>query len=208
MPNITELKRRIWITKKSRIEASERLKKKNDLYQWVSVYYSIVIVMLSIWNIKPVDNGGNINLGISNSSLLLLIASIALSLFSMFITSRNYQERYYNLKSNYIEIGKLYTKISQLENEDNNDSKQVLQIEQEYNNLLALVENHETIDFYRIIMKADEEREKLSEEKLKEIKWTIKKHDCMFFLSNAIFVLVPFFSPLLIRLLDFCMNLV
>ncbi|WP_108531949.1 DUF1240 domain-containing protein [Paenibacillus elgii] len=78
------------MTRKSRIEASERILKKHNLYQGLLVYYSIVIVAYSIWNIQPTNTEGRI----TEASLFLMIVSIIFSLFSLYVNQFHKSEPY------------------------------------------------------------------------------------------------------------------
>jgi len=190
---IEELLRNIWITRKSRIEASERLINKHNLYQLLIVYYSIVVVSLSIWDIHSTQP-------VSKSSLALLIASIILSLISMFVTSRNYQERYFNLKNCYIELYELYWELKKMKREDDYNSNLFYQVNQRYNCLLNYVENHTKYDYWRIMLTADQkEREQITKEQASEL----KRHDVKEKLINTAFFLIPTAILLLILLNPF-----
>ncbi|WP_242860440.1 SLATT domain-containing protein [Desulfosporosinus sp. I2] len=101
---IDSLLRKIWITRKCRIVASERLEKAELYAQFIFIYYSVILVCLSIWNLFPEHSN-------SALSLISVIASIGLLSVSLFITSRNYRNRAIALKSCYIKLDQLYTKL-------------------------------------------------------------------------------------------------
>lgn len=160
--NVKPLLRKIWITRKCRIETSERLNKKDEDFQKLSVYYSILIVALSIWNIQIKDNTLK-----DTSSLVILIISIVVALFSMFITSKNYKERYFDLKMNYIELNNLYNELLIIDNDnDSNNYKcnicKIEDISRRYNELLKYVENHSTYDYLKIMYNDSDERKELT----------------------------------------------
>jgi hypothetical protein len=158
---LKEFIRRLWITRKCRIVASERVKRENDLFQSLIVYYSIILVGLSIWDIQS-------NLKPSKSSLLILIASVTLSLFSTFVASKNYNERHFNLKNCYIELDKLYIRLKEIENQGVKTSTQIEDITEKYNNILKCVENHSELDYVNSMSQIPEEQEKISKEKISE----------------------------------------
>lgn len=186
---IDELLRKIWITKKCRIEASERLGNKDGLFQKLSVYYSILIVGLSIWNFQIID----VDLQ-KKSSLIILIASIALSLFSMFVTSKNYRERYFNLKNNYIELGNLYAELNNYKNVSILDENKFLEIYRRYSDLLKYVENHSSYDYYRVIMGDEKEKSKLTKQNIDDL----KSYSCKQGLITIAYIVLPLICMLVL----------
>lgn len=187
---LKEFSRKLWITRKCRIEASERVKKDNDLFQRLLVYYSIILVALSILDMQS-------KLNTSKSSLLILISSVALSLFSMFVVSRNYNERYINLKNCYIELDKLYMILKEMENSNNIDSEKLETMVDCYNNILKCVENHNEYDFIGFMLSVPEEQQKISVEKVKKY----KIYRCMITLRNISFFALPIIIIIVIMLL-------
>ncbi|MBK5261676.1 MAG: SLATT domain-containing protein [Peptostreptococcaceae bacterium] len=194
--DIEKFLRKIWITKKSRIIGSERLNRKDEFFQKLSVSYSIIIVALSIWNIQILNTELQ-----RKSSYVILITSIAVSLFAMFITSRNYKERYFNLKINYTELDILYTELENIKSIDNIEefNHKFLEISKKYNNLLMYVENHSTYDYLIIMSRIKkEEKSSLNKEQIKLLrnyKFTEKLCAILFVIVPpiAIFLLIKYF---------------
>lgn len=140
---IDSLLRKIWITKKCRIVASERLEKAELYAQFIFVYYSVILVSLSIWNLFPEHST-------SALSLISVIASIGLLCISLFINSRNYKNRAIALKSCYVKLGGLYSKLQILSSdilEMDVRKQSFLNIENNYLELLNNVENHSEFDY-------------------------------------------------------------
>ena len=104
-----KLLRKIWLTRKSRIILSDRLRSLNEFYSFLNIYYSIIIISLSIWNLD----------GSKESGILLLISSTSIGIYFVFINGKNYLERSIILRNHYIELGDLYSKL------DNNLTKRV-----------------------------------------------------------------------------------
>lgn len=186
--NIEEFKRKLWITRKSRIEASERLKKRHDFYQFLIVYYSIIVVIGSILNTQSEYKTNYI-------SLILLILSVTASLFSMFVSSRSHLDRYYNLKNNYIALHNLSMRLNGIENDINTPNDEFSKIIQEYNNLLSSVENHKPIDYLRVINSDLNEKKEDTEKQ-------ISKYDNSMKLFNIVLLVAPFLVVLCTILLD------
>lgn len=134
------LSNKIWLTRKSRINASERLEKNEFWSQILQTYYSALIVVFSIWSLFA--NELNFSLSIVSLSILLLSTSL-------FIMSRNFKERSLILKSCYLKLDGLYSISLSLENNGEENTEQLLKLQNEYNDLLSLFENHKKIDFLR-----------------------------------------------------------
>lgn len=132
----------IWITRKCRIYTAERLRITNIRIQLFLVIYSLYVVALSILNFIPHES---ININEDFLSGCLLIASIIITTFSIYITTQNYQERYVNLKNNYINLGKLSDDIKNIPAKELS-IEQLKDIYEKYNYELLLVENHLDLD--------------------------------------------------------------
>lgn len=178
-----KLLRKIWITRKCRIEASERIKKTDTRVQILIIYFSIVLVALSIWDFQYSNSPNKIG------SYLILVMSIALTMSSIFCSSRNYQERCINLKYNYIALDRLYCKVEAL-------SDEYLSVEKldnyynEYCSLLESVENHNNIDYINAIWGVVEEKK--------------TKYHYLQYIINKIYSFVLFATFALFPAIAFC----
>lgn len=130
---------KIWITRKARIEASERLLR-NDFHSHLLInYYALFVVIISVYDL----NDTNVNL-----SLLSVISSILLLTTSIFISSKNFKERSNFLKSYYLKLEFIQEKIKSFT--DKEKQTRYLEISEEYNDVLRNSENHLTVDFTKI----------------------------------------------------------
>jgi hypothetical protein len=93
------------------------------------------------------------------------------SLIATFITSKNYKERYFNLKLNYIEIDKLYIELKDLSNSKEIDGDEVKKIYEKYSNLLKYVENQSNYDYLTVMSSIEEEKKKLTKKQLRLLGW-------------------------------------
>ncbi|WP_249937862.1 hypothetical protein [Niallia circulans] len=66
-----------------------------SFFEKVSHFFSVFVLVLSIWFINS-DN--------SDITKILLIASLALTFFSMFLGVKNYKERASNFETNYQQL--------------------------------------------------------------------------------------------------------
>ncbi|MGQ8871154.1 SLATT domain-containing protein [Paenibacillus sp. TSA_86.1] len=139
-----DLKRRLRTTRKARINASKRLRKKHELYEKTTHVYSVVILVLSIWFIG--DNGSDdYNLFVTK---ILLILSLALTFFTMYINTKNYKERASEFETNYQNLDILLNKIDRIESESIEiDNEMLKELHREYEKLLLEKENHQDIDY-------------------------------------------------------------
>ncbi|MFD1779061.1 SLATT domain-containing protein [Fredinandcohnia salidurans] len=193
---IGKLKRKVWLTRKARIIASERLKEKHDFHQTITVYYSVWMVFFSIINVNS-DSTNTV-------SLLVLSSSVALSLFSLFVNSKNYQERYFNLKANYIMLDKLITELEDIEEKLNNAvftnfNNEIILINEKYNNTLSTVENHDEIDFLMVLNTPNTGERSLTFEEMKRLNNYKRKQ--IFF--KSIFYALPFLMIVIFGVINY-----
>jgi SMODS and SLOG-associating 2TM effector domain family 5 len=141
---IDSLSNKIWITRKCRINTSERLIFTNLLAQFLINYYTLVILSFSIWAFySPSEN--------NNLSFITVIASLFLFAVTIAINSLNFKERIINIKSCYIHMDELNTELKLLEGQLNTlnpiaATEIFNDIRKKYTSLLLIVENHTTYD--------------------------------------------------------------
>jgi hypothetical protein len=138
-----DLKDRIKKTRQSRIEASKRLRKKHNYYEKVTHFYSLVVLILSVWFLNQSDESGIL------AAKILLVLSLSLTYFTMFLSMRNYKERASNFETNYQQLDVLVNSIDRFES----SKKELTDVElkgfqREYEKLIIGKENHLNIDFY------------------------------------------------------------
>lgn len=133
-----DLMRRVDLTRRARIKASNRLRKKHEFYEKISYGYSLIILILSIWFIE----------GSGDVIKILLIASLSLAFFTMFLGVKNYKERASNFENNYQQLNILWNKLQRLkEYSDGVDEDKIKEVHREYERLLLDKENHLDIDY-------------------------------------------------------------
>ncbi len=148
-----DLGRRMWITKKARMEAATRLETYDSRCQFLQLWYSIGITAASVWNFG-LERGGSTTHSQGSASVILLIVSIASTILSTFILSKAYRERSINMRHNYIEIDKLISRLNRDSELAKNSSlttqeftDNVHKISDEYTAILGAIENHSTEDY-------------------------------------------------------------
>jgi ABC-type transport system involved in cytochrome bd biosynthesis fused ATPase/permease subunit len=147
-----DLKKRIRSTRKSRIEASKRLRRKNSFYEKVTHFYSLVVLILSVWFLNQSGDSGQL------AGKVLLVLSLSLTYFTMFLSLRNYKERAGNFESNYQQLDVLINKIDRLFASEKELTLETLKgYQREYEKLIIGNENHQNIDYYM----CDKEKYKL-----------------------------------------------
>lgn len=133
-----KLERNIWITRKCRINASERLLSDAKYIEILNVYYSIFVIILSLLSLTEQDN---------KLSIISLVCSIALTISIIYANSAGYRDRSSSLKQNYIELQLLLDQISCTPDDD---IECIMSISTKYADLLKASENHIPIDLYRL----------------------------------------------------------
>lgn len=127
---------KIWITRKSRIYAEKRLIKANTISNILIVWYSSILVFLTIWNLQFPNTKLNI---------YLLFGSIVILVTSIVLTSQKYSERSLAMRNCYIKLDELYMKVKRAEEKSDNDLIQDL--ESEYSGVIQNIENHSDYDY-------------------------------------------------------------
>lgn len=142
---IKEFKRKVWLTRKNRINASERLNRYDLLAKVYINYYSFIVVAFSIWGL--ILNNSHIN-----TNYAILIASIFIFVLSLFISSMNFKARAEQLKNCYIKLDEQIVQLKLLENKlsQDDDNEDVLNkfliIQRQYTDILINSENHNPMD--------------------------------------------------------------
>lgn len=138
-----KLSRNIWITRKCRINASERLLSCAKYIELLNVYYSIFVIILSLISLTNHDN---------LLSMVSLVCSISLTISIIYANSVSYRDRSSVLKQNYIELQLLLDQLSCIKGDD---VESVMNISAKYAELLKVSENHMPIDLYRQKISSD-----------------------------------------------------
>lgn len=136
---------KVWITRKCRINAEARLERCDFLVGLLILYYSLIILFLSVWSL--IEQLGNHRLG-----LIAVIASIGLFGAQLFLSSRNFKLRSFQMKDCYIKLDEIYMQLQLLRilSSEQTVENQLTQIQSRYNNILNAVENHTDYDFLNI----------------------------------------------------------
>ncbi|KAB2377116.1 hypothetical protein AT261_30040 [Bacillus cereus] len=138
-----DLKGRIKKTRQSRIEASKRLRKKHNYYEKVTHFYSLVVLILSVWFLNQQGESG------TTATKILLVLSLSLTYFTMFLSLRNYKERAGDFEANYQQLDVLTNKIDRCKASGEKLDIVILKgYQREYEKLIIGKENHQNIDFY------------------------------------------------------------
>lgn len=131
-----KLSDKIWVTRKTRINSEKRLKSYALLSDISIIFYSLLIVFLSISGyIKPNDK----------INYLTICSSVSLLVISVFISSTKFTERANAMRNCYIRLHELYYKV--IESEKHNDSEKLFDYQSYYNDMLLNIENHSDYDF-------------------------------------------------------------
>lgn len=133
---IIDLKNQIWTTRISRVNAEKRLINKEKLFQSINIYYSCMTIIFSIMSVINDDK---------NLSLLTTFITISLLISILYVNSQKYIELAKDYRNNYTNLQRLEFRLEHIE--DCNDKK-IIEIEDEYCDLLDASSNHITFDYY------------------------------------------------------------
>lgn len=180
------LQNKIWITRKSRIEASERLLR-NDFHSHIIInLYATFVLIISIYDLYSTK---------IDLSLLAVIGSILVLITSIFISSKNFKERSNYLKTCYIKLDKLQSKINYLSEQEK--KSKMLEISEEYNDILLNSENHLHVDFTKIKLSIPKQnREKSTQISAEE--WI---SFCIYLILRISYFTILYFLPAIITFL-------
>lgn len=195
-----ELERRSKIIRSARIEASKRFKEDDNFYRFVTIFYSIIVTVISIrfsFGLNTLDINDNKEL-----SILLLVMSVFVTLITMYVSIKNAGEKVGRFQSNYMELTRLLADI-QLANTTyirNDESEMELvkknykEFSNRYASLLTQSDNHDDIDYWKAVRREEEEnvlKVKIADGKIKiHHRWKLIKR-----------VVALFSVPLLILIL-------
>jgi hypothetical protein len=173
-----DIKRRVKITRKTRISASKRLRKKHEFYEKVTHVYSVLVLVLSVWFISGT---GNITFD-TNVTKILLILSLSLTFFTLYLNIKNYKERASAFETNFQQFDILLNRIERMEaNQQEIDQRTLKELHGEYELLLLDKENHQEIDYYTS-----------SQELNEKFKYKIMRLDLLEHGKNILVALYPF----------------
>ena len=141
-----KLQDKIWLTRKCRINASERLLRKAVYIESLNVWYSTCIIIMSLISYIRKNN---------DLSLLSLVLSIGLIVSIVYVNATGLRDRSFALKQNYIDLQLLL-----LELESDTDTKHE-HIKKKYGELLKSSENHLPIDMYHVKMRSADLRSEI-----------------------------------------------
>lgn len=132
------MKYKIWITRKIRIFSERRLERLHLITKVIMIYYSFILVCLSILNLKK-----------SNKTYeeIIVITSLAILITSIFLSSQRFKERALYFKNCYLQLDQLYHKICQAEKNNLITEDKLEQYLTEYREILETGENHSSYDF-------------------------------------------------------------
>lgn len=141
------LDRNIWITRKCRINASERLLNNAKFLDFINVYFSIFTILLSIFSLDP-SKFSETMINSDKLPLFSLAISVVLTISIVYASSLGYRDRSAALKQNYIALQSLLDRLAVTDKEDDEN---LLIISDEYTDLLDAVENHLEIDMLNLM---------------------------------------------------------
>lgn len=179
---------KVWKTKKSRTNTSERLKQNDFISQLLITYYSLLIIIISIIDISNTE---------SNFGTLTLILSILILVVSVFVFSMSFKERSLKLQNSYIKMDKLWIDMESKENK----GEDISELKIEYSNLLECSENHSECDYLKVLHSVrnnkNSNNEPFTKMNMVEFYWCKFKR---FFLISILFLIPIILLPIIVDL--------
>lgn len=154
---------RIWFTRTSRIHSEKRLIDKEEFYQFLNVYYSLITIILSIlayiWQCDTL-------------SLLTIFMTISLLVAIVYLNSQKHLEHAKEFRKNYTALQDLEF---QLQHTSHQDTETMREIEKQYCFLLDSSNNHSSCDYYCAAHDSkDEYRQKHYSKRISRRYWFFK----------------------------------
>jgi hypothetical protein len=176
---------RVWTTKKARMEAEARMNRNNIFSQLLVNYYTFGVLAFSIWTLVSEDN---------NLSLLTVVASVGLFGLSIFVSAIGYREKALQYKESYLSLNELeFTLKNLLRDKKVNEPdviKELNSLEKKYTEILNKSENHNNIDYIKVLIKHNM---KVSSGDL--IKFYIRK--ILFYIFALLLIIAPIILTLI-----------
>jgi len=180
---VTTLVKDIDITRRARINSEQRLLLYSSLFKFLLPYYSVFSLGLAIYLYK--------NPASSSLDFLGIILSILILVFSLLITTLNFNYRAEKYRECYIKLKVLLSKFQTLKsgNEYEIAREEFISYSNEYQENLALSENHKPIDYYKLQAMGN----------YPGTPW--KRHQAIYYFRTLIlwvFVIILFLIPLIV----------
>jgi amino acid permease len=139
------LSEKIWITRKARINTERRLLRKNTISQVLMIYYSTILVLVSLLSLIYPN---------SDLSLVSLIGSIVVLIASVTLYAQRYMERALAMRRCYIKLDDIFGRVKKAEESEGGVGSE---FQLEYNECIGAVENHSEYDYLclRITLRND-----------------------------------------------------
>lgn len=168
---------KVWVTKKIRMDAEERMKLKNNIINYFLIYYSASLAVMSFLTLYN-HHGFDISLFSSMIALVLPSANI-------YQYKANYSQKEEQYRRSYTALSKLESEIDTYLTNGTIDNNAVCEFKNRYEDILTKYDNHETIDYKLFLLKKD--KDKLSKiDKSKIYFWKV-----IIFLMTASILLFP-----------------
>lgn len=161
---------RVWMTKKTRIEAEARLKLNNIISDILINYYTFFILAVSILSLVfDTDKADEL-------TIMTIILSIGLFGLTLFLSSIGFKQKALQFKESYLKLDDLEIDIKNLLRqiyfkEETQIIDEFHKLEKKYLNILSLTDNHSNIDYQKVIIS----RELHGLNELFRAKYTLKK---------------------------------
>lgn len=139
--------KKIWLTRKARINAAERMLWSESALRFFITYYSGFIIIMTVIGKES---------GRSGAYLEILALSIVVFGASLYAPALRLSERAERLKKNYIALDRVALEMRIVAWTPNPSAKDVQNVADKYLDLMAQAENHAGVDYTRARMSGEE----------------------------------------------------
>ncbi len=169
----------VWKTRKARINMSERLKMYDFYSQILIIYYSLLLIVITIIDMN--NNGIDV-------SIPTLILSIVILVISIFIYAMNFKQRSLEMQKSYISMQEILNKLNRLSNTSST--------EKEYFEILKSTENHSKCDHLKVLYEVRKQKE--SERLNGKFTWSMIFQFYFCCLKNWFLIITLFLLPIFV----------
>lgn len=170
---LKELRRRVDITYRTRIIATDRLKAEREKHRKLNIYYSCLVTAISVVSIGSGTFGNTNTVNGINISQVILGLSISLTYYMFYVDGKNLQERAYRMEETFKHLDVLRNKLDIFIEYKFNDCKdkdlECKKFYRQYEQIISSIENHQKIDYMKYKVENLKKKEELSPNELKNL---------------------------------------
>lgn len=186
---LKELRRRVDITYRTRIIATDRLKAEREKHRKLNIYYSCLVTAISVVSIGSGTFGNITTVNNIDISQMILALSISLTYYMFYVDGKNLQERAYRMEETFKRLDVLKNKldifIEYKFNDCGHKDLECKKFYRQYEQIISSIENHQKIDYMKYKIENLNKKEELTQKEIKDlekinniVRW-YRRWDCL-----------------------------